>query len=859
MLPLLPSALSADPSPAQFSLRRPPSVPLVAHDPYLSIWSNADLATGGVTRHWTGKPQPLTSLVRVDGRAYRILGAAGTGAAPAMAQTGLRVTPTRTEYAFSGGGVSVALTFTTPALPDDLDVLSRPATYLSWRAASEDGRAHRVSFYFDAGALLAANEPGQTVEGRRERIGSLTALSAGTVDQPVLGKRGDDLRIDWGRVYVAAGAGAPGAVGRVGEGAASAAAFAAGRPLGRDEARAARPAGERPLALAFEMPAGSVGTRAVERRLTLAYDDGYSIELMGQRLRPYWRRPQSGGRAMDAAGLLTAAERDYPRLAARCAAFDGEMETDLGLAGGRDYAWLGALAYRQSLAAQKLVADANGQPLLFPKENDSNGCVSTVDVIYPASPLTLLLSPTLTKASLVPVLEYASSPRWKWPFAPHDVGTYPKANGQVYGGGERTEEDQMPVEESADMILVLAALAKSEGNARFCDRYWPTIARWARYLESKGFDPESQLSTDDFAGHLAHNVNLSAKAIEGLGAYATLARMRGETAEAGRVRGVAEGFARRWVAEAKEAEATRLAFDKPGTWSQKYNLVWDRVLGLDLFSPEVARRELALYRAKTNRYGVPLDSRRGYTKLDWSVWSATMGSPEDFDEIVRRECDFLSATSDRVPMSDWHETESVRRSGFKARSVVGGVFMKLLADPAVWGKWVRRDANLARGWAPLPERPVLREVVPTGRATPAIWSYTTTAPAADWTSRAYDASGWKRGPSVFGTPGTPGAEVRTLWDTSDIWLRREIEIPAGLAAPKFYVLHDEDVEIYVDGTLAARNGGFTSEYEVLEPLPGRGRLLTPGRHLVAVHCHQTVGGQSIDVGIGELAAPPRGR
>jgi hypothetical protein len=833
------------PAAAQNAALRPPSVPLVTHDPYFSVWSNADKLNEDDTRHWTGATHALTSLIRIDGKTYRLMGKEPANLA-SLPQTAVKVLPTRTIYTFAGPEAQVILTFTTPLLPDDLDILSRPVTYVTWEARSADGRPHAVSVYFDAAAQLAVNRLAQPIVWGRQKVGGLTALRLGSEAQPVLQKRGDDLRIDWGHLFVAAPQSEVKAS-IIAPAAACQQAFAEMGGLPRqDDTRMPRPAGQETPVAACVLDLGRVTAEPVSRYLMLAYDDEYSITYFRRNLRPYWRR--SG---MDAGRLLQTAAREYRSLQQRCQAFDTELMADLTRLGGEKYAGIGALAFRQALAAQKVVADAKGQPLSFSKENFSNGCIATVDVIYPASPQLFVFSPTLLKASLVPVLSYAASPRWKWPFAPHDLGTYPIANGQVYGGGERTEENQMPVEESGNMLLMLAALAKYEGNTDFVALYWPKITQWAEYLADKGFDPESQLSTDDFSGHLAHNVNLSAKAIEALGAYSYLCQMRGDKINADKYRRTAEAFAARWVQEADNGDHYRLAFDKPGTWSQKYNLVWDRILGLNLFPASVARKELDFYRKQQNRYGLPLDNRKDYTKLDWIVWTATLtGNRADFVSLVSPVYDFLNATPDRVPMTDWYRTTEPRKSGFQARSVVGGVFIKMMENEALWRKWAGRDRNRARDWAPLPAPPQVTVIVPTSEQQGQTWRYTTQPPSAEWFKADFDDSAWQSGPGGFGTAGTPGAVVRTTWNTSDIWLRREFTLPTGrLDGLQLMLHHDEDAEIYINGVLAARVGGFTGSYEPIPLTPAGRAALRPGRNVFAVHCHQTIGGQYIDLGL----------
>jgi hypothetical protein len=821
---------------AQF---RPPSVPLIAHDPYFSVWSNTNELNGGVTRHWTGAEQPLTSLIRIDGRTYRLMGDALV-ATDKLPQTGVRVWPTRTVYTFAGAGVDVTLTFTTPSLPNDLDVMSRPTTYLTWDVKANDGQTHEIAVYFDADARLAVDRPNQNVEWGRTKAGSLNALRIGSQDQPILQKKGDDLRIDWGHLYVASTQ-----KGYVGAGARSLEQFVQKGTLPNDERSAPRPASSNVVA-AVVLPFGKVGSTRAAQHLTVAYDDLYSIQFMGHNLRPYWRR-----KGMDAKGLLSAAEKDYNRLTAASEAFDRAVTADLTRAGGSAYANIGALAYRQSLAAQKIVADAKGQPLSFSKENFSNGCIATVDVLYPAAPQLLLFSPTLTKASLVPILEYAASPRWKFPFAPHDIGTYPKANGQVYGGGERTEDNQMPVEESGNMIILLAALAKVEGNANFSAKYWPQLQKWAEYLADKGFDPESQLSTDDFAGHLAHNVNLSAKAIEALGAYAYLADLRGLKEESAKYRTLAQSFADRWVKEAADGDHYKLAFDKPGTWSQKYNLVWDRLLGFNLFPASVLRTEMDFYKTKMNPYGLPLDNRRDYTKLDWIVWTATLtGDRNDFETLVNPIVKFLNDTPDRAPMPDWFRTEVPRKEGFQARSVVGGVFIKLLEDAATWRKYANADRNPAGPWAAMPTPPVMTEIVPTASTASATWSYTFNAPPADWTSPSFNDSAWQKGAGGFGSGrDNGGATIRTEWTSDDIWVRREFNLNAAdIKDIQLTIQHDDDAEVYINGVLALRLPG-ANRYETFE-LPKEAKAaLKPGRNVLAIHCKETGGDQYLDAGL----------
>ena len=827
---------------------RPPAVPLVTVDPFFSVWSPADKLTDAPTMHWSEAGQPMTALLRVDGKAFRLMGTE-PAEVPALPQVACTVFPLRTVYRFADAAVEAELTFATPLLPENLEVFARPVTYATLRVKALDGRAHALQFYYDVGGEIAVGDDGQRVVWQAETVPGLAAVRLGRDQQQVLSHSGDRIRVDWGWFWLAAPE--AGASVRAVAGVEARKAFAATGKLSETAPQAPAVVKESRPALALMRDLGSV--QAAETHVLLAYDDVDSVMFFNRPLKAWWRR-----NGLSFEDMLKSAESDYAGLTTRMEAFDAALMKDLAQVGGEPYAALAALAYRQSFAACKLVADGNGQPLFFSKENASNGCMGTVDVFYPQLPHLALMSPTLLRATLAPILLYASDPRWRFDFAPHDIGQYPLGNGQVYGQGENGEQDQMPVEESGNLLICLGALSQAEGNASFAAQWWPTVTRWAEFLAKKGFDPENQLCTDDFAGHLAHNANLSIKAIMGLACYAKMARMNGDDAAFEKFLGLAKSMVPKWLEAAKGGRggAYRLAFDQADTWSMKYNLVWDRALNFNLFPPEVAATEMAYYRTAQQKYGLPLDSRKLWTKSDWLVWTATLtGKREDFDALVGPLCAFLNETPGRVPFSDWYETDSAKYLYFRARSVVGGVYMPCLYSAALWHTYALQDTFKTGLYAPLSQKLTAGAVVlPEGRTSKDIvWRYTTEKPADGWQQPEFDDSAWKTGAAGFGSPGVPGGQVVTPWSTPHLWVRRAFELKeAPSSSLALSIHHDEDAAVYLNGAKAAQLEGYTTQYTVAPVADGAQHALKQGKNVLAAEVSQTLGGQYFDAGLVEM-------
>jgi len=646
---------------------RPPAIPLITCDPYFSVWSASNALTDSDTVHWTDSPITVKALAEIDGKAYRFM---GTGDAPAMEQTAFDMDAFSTIYTFAADGVKLTAKFTSPVKPDDLYLVSRPVSYLKLTAESTDGKAHKVSVKVSVSEEICLNKAGQ-YEAVTETLDvcGLSTVKMGSSVQKILNKAGDDFRIDWGYFYLSA--------------------------------KDAEVGSENKDGLTYAYLKKELDGEAL---ITFAYDDIKSIQYFGENLKAYWKK---SGETIKKA--IDRAHRDYAATMKKCEKFSARMIREATYAGGEKYADLLVLSLRQSVAAHKLVLDGNGEVLYISKECFSNGCAATVDVSYPSIPLFLIYNPELVKGMMRPIYKFAASDKWGNDFAPHDAGRYPLVNGQVYGlipeTGELRPAKQMPVEECGNMLVMEANAAIASGDVSFAASHIDVLEQWVEYLKKYGNDPENQLCTDDFAGHLAHNCNLALKAIMGIAALGIIKNMMGEKNEADGLFAIAREMGKSWAERAANGDGSyRLAFDWQNSFSMKYNMVWDKLWGLRIMPEGIFESEFKSYAKHINKYGLPLDNRADYTKSDWYIWTGVMAKTKrEFEGFIEPLWDAYNETESRVPMTDWYMTSTAlhrlylnpkyygeKMVSFRNRTVVGGHFIKLLEYKKVLKNEVKR-------------------------------------------------------------------------------------------------------------------------------------------------------------------------
>ncbi|MBC7416911.1 MAG: DUF4965 domain-containing protein, partial [Pedobacter sp.] len=370
-------------------------------------------------------------------------------------QESVDLNATQTIYKFNCGAVDLKLTFTSPLLMNDLGILARPVSYVSYLVNANDGKNHQVKVFLGASTDIAVDQSSQKVNSKQYSTAKLSILKAGTVEQPILQKTGDDRRIDWGYFCVAVPKGR------------DAVQFISSQKEGvstfvNNKTTSTTKSGTK-LSLNTVLSFGSVGQKPIEKMMELGYDEIYSVEYFNTKLRPWWNT--SGKETIES--QLTDAYTDYATVLNKCDDFNKSMYAEALSTGGKKYADLCVLAYRQSIAAHTLVKSPDGEILWLSKENNSGGFINTVDVTYPSAPLYLIYNPELLQGMLNGIFYFSESGKYPHPWAAHDLGTYPLANGLRYG-------EPMPVEESGNMIILTAAIAKAQGNAKYAEKYWKT-------------------------------------------------------------------------------------------------------------------------------------------------------------------------------------------------------------------------------------------------------------------------------------------------------------------------------------------------------------------------------------------------
>jgi hypothetical protein len=667
--------LIAHSSMAQVS--KAPAYPLITHNPYFSIWSFTDKLNESTTKHWTGSNQSIIGLIKVDNQVYKFLGkdasASENDKMMQAKQLSVNMSATQTTYQFDCGAVSLNVTFTSPLIITDINILSRPVSYISMKTKSKDGKKHLVQIYVGASSAIASNKGSEEMVATGYTTPNLNVLKIGTIEQPILQKSGDDLRIDWGYAYIAANKyHSKQSVQSINDASQDFISNKSGMNESKVITSKSSTTQGSNLTINTIFNPDTARDTETDHVLLVAYDEIKAIQYFKESLDPWWKLDP----AMNMDKMLQLANSQYANVIAKCNRFNKQIYNDALAAGGDIYAKLCITAYRQAVAAHNLVkSKQNGELLFLSKENFSNGSINTVDVTYPSAPLFLNYNPSLMKGMLNGIFYFSEkSGLYKQPYAAHDLGTYPLANGQTYPEG-------MPVEESGNMIILAGAIVKSEGNASYAAAHWATLTQWVQFLEKEGLDPVNQLCTDDFAGHLARNANLAIKAIVGIRSYAMMAEMLGKKEIANKYTQIATEMAAKWQDLANAGDHYALTYNDKNTWSQKYNMVWDKLFGFHLFPQKVYDAEVAYYLTKQNEFGLPLDSRKTYTKSDWITWTATLSSNQaDFDKLINPVYKFATNTPTKVPLSDWHETLNGKQIGFQARSVVGGYFIKVLHD-----------------------------------------------------------------------------------------------------------------------------------------------------------------------------------
>lgn len=629
-----------------------PSYPIATIDPHFSIWSKADSINADDTYLWCGIRKRIEGTLTLDGEKLTFL---GKNTNPAIPQTDCIITPYVSDYIFENDKVRLRFRTWTPFLFDDFSLFSLPVSYFETTLTSLDGEKHDAEISFTCFDELCTGKKKAPVNKHTESFNCVPLIKMGLINQKPLNDSGDTFAADWGYVCLMGGK-------------------------------------VKALKEGISVSQSKCGMKRFDCSFILAYDDVLSINYFGEKLKGLWTESFSSIEE----GMKYCLD-NKKELFDRIRAQEKMIISDAS-GFGKAYTNMLSAAARQVLAGHKLVRSAKDGLLYLSKECHSNGCINTVDVSYPAVPMYLIYAPELVKAMLTGIFRFADSDLWQADYAPHDIGRYPIACGQVYALANPvylantkrsypgiyksksfkiyTPLFQMPVEECGNMLILSWAYYTVSKDKNFLRDNYYTLSTWAKYLIDKGVVLDNQLCTDDFAGHSKKNVNLAIKGIMGIACFAEISdtlQIKCDAME------TAKAYADELISLCGEGEYLPFSLDKKDSWSLKYNLVWDELFSFNLFDKKYYKGESEKYTRELNAFGVPLDYRKTLTKTDWMLWAACLDETDRnvglFSEKILA---YLAATRDKTCFSDWIDTKEARQWGFDHRTVQAGLWMPVL-------------------------------------------------------------------------------------------------------------------------------------------------------------------------------------
>ncbi|TRM67680.1 hypothetical protein BD626DRAFT_104598 [Schizophyllum amplum] len=663
----------------------PASVPLAVRSPYVSTWlpqgsgkalndAWATFYTGGITA-WAG-------FITVDGKPFSFM---GTPAADAdfekAVQKSVEITSTQSIYVMTADTVDLTVTFLSPVEPSDLVKQSIPLSYMSLSAVSNDGNTHSVQVYTDISAEWLSPGDGAQPANWTFSDGDVLSHSLSLQNQSNYEENSDMIR--HGSIYystlnsdsVSYMSGSDKAVRTT---------FVNSSRLANTQDDNFRNINDNYPVFGYTHDLGDVSdaTEPIVMSIGLIREPAVQYIVANNQYQDrslyFWTQYSS------ADDLISDFLGDYDNALSRAQDLDDKIKSDAG-AISTDYANVVTLSVRQALAAIEITTSKSGDSydtddvMIFLKEISSNGNTNTVDVIFPMWPMLMYLNPTLGKYILLPALEYQATGQYPNKYSVHDMGThYPQAIGHNLG-----KDEAMPVEECGNMLIMALSYTQKAGDNSLISDYISYFDQWTQFLVDEALVPASQLSTDDFAGHLENQTNLAIKGILGIKAMSEIANTIGDRSTASKYSDIASDYLSQWqdLAASSDGNHVTLNYGNDSSWGLTYNLYADKLLGFNLFPSSLYDQQTAFYKQRGFMYGVPLDSRHTYTKSDWEIWTAAiMSDSSTQDMLISAVASYAANGKNDVPFSDWYETRSGEVSGFRARPVVGGHFALLALD-----------------------------------------------------------------------------------------------------------------------------------------------------------------------------------